>query len=66
MAASLFFQKTYLTIFLAFLPQTMQQRNSGQMCNIKEITNLTKMLVYTVSEKLYKREKHLNYTLLEL
>ena len=34
-------QKSYLATFLAFVPQTMQPRNSGQMCKLKA-TNLTR------------------------
>ena len=40
--AKLFSQKTYLATFLAFLRQTMQPRNSEQMCKIKETTHLTR------------------------
>ena len=39
---SLFFQKTYLATFLAFLTQTTQPRNWGQMCKTNETTNLTR------------------------
>ena len=67
--ASLFTQKTYLATFLEFLPQTMQPRNSGQMCKIKETTNLTRNADLYTSEKLYyfnKRGKHLNNTLFQV
>ena len=41
--ARLFFQKKYLATFLVFLPQACNQGTlQGQMCKIKETTNLTR------------------------
>ena len=44
-----------LYTFLAFLPQTMQPRNSGHadVCKIKATTHLTRNADYKFSEKLY-------------
>ena len=44
-----------LYTFLAFLPQTMQPRNSGRadVCKIKATTHLTRNADYKFSEKLY-------------
>ena len=61
--ASLFSQKSYLATFKAFLPQIMQQRNSGQMCKINETTNLTRNADLAICFKQKKKRGNISTTL---
>ena len=61
--ASIFFQKIYLVTSQAFLPQPCNQGTQGQICKIKETTNLTRNVDFLKGDTNLTKEGSFSTTL---